>query len=179
MKAKMIFASTVLALASSFASANDISVNAGVITQDVSNPYGHLFVHEAGSFSDTIDFIVPSGSLGTSANPLTLSLGGVNVFNITNLTYSIFSGTSGSGGDLWGTFLGNNSYHDIALNVGGAYHMVITGLADGTLGGSYGVSMVSGVPEPETYAMMLSGIGVLGFMARRRKKQAEKEAIPA
>jgi len=170
MKAKMIFASTLLALASSFASANDIYVDAGVITQDVSNPYGHMFLHDGGTFTDTIDFTVPSGSLGTSVNPLTLTLGGVNVFNISGLTYSIFSGVSGSGGSLWGTFLGDNTSHDVALGGGGAYHMVISGLANGTMGGSYGVAMVSGVPEPETYAMMLGGIGVLGLMARRRKK---------
>lgn len=28
---------------------------------------------------------------------------------------------------------------------------------------------VNGVPEPETYALMLAGLGVVGFMARRRK----------
>jgi hypothetical protein len=28
------------------------------------------------------------------------------------------------------------------------------------------------VPEPETYAMMLAGLGLLGFAARRRKQQA-------
>jgi hypothetical protein len=32
---------------------------------------------------------------------------------------------------------------------------------------------VSSVPEPETYAMMLGGLGLFGFMARRKKKQAE------
>jgi len=31
---------------------------------------------------------------------------------------------------------------------------------------------VDGVPEPETYAMLLAGLGVLGFIARRRKQQA-------
>ncbi|MEG1324253.1 MAG: FxDxF family PEP-CTERM protein, partial [Janthinobacterium sp.] len=30
-------------------------------------------------------------------------------------------------------------------------------------------SPVAAVPEPETYAMMLAGLGLVGFMARRRK----------
>ena len=28
------------------------------------------------------------------------------------------------------------------------------------------------VPEPDTYAMLLAGLGILGFMARHRKQQA-------
>lgn len=31
---------------------------------------------------------------------------------------------------------------------------------------------VVGIPEPETYAMLLAGLGLLGFVARRRKQQA-------
>jgi hypothetical protein len=27
------------------------------------------------------------------------------------------------------------------------------------------------VPEPETYAMLLAGLGMIGFMARRRKSK--------
>ena len=30
--------------------------------------------------------------------------------------------------------------------------------------------MVTAVPEPETYAMLLAGLGLLGFMARRRRR---------
>lgn len=42
-----------------------------------------------------------------------------------------------------------------------------------SLGGSLdaiSVTTTSPVPEPETYAMMLAGLGLLGFIARRRKK---------
>jgi len=34
-------------------------------------------------------------------------------------------------------------------------------------------SSVASVPEPETYAMMLAGLGALGFVGRRRKAQAK------
>lgn len=33
-------------------------------------------------------------------------------------------------------------------------------------------STIAPVPEPETYAMMLAGLGLLGFFARRRKQAA-------
>lgn len=32
------------------------------------------------------------------------------------------------------------------------------------------VSLTSAVPEPETYAMLLAGLALLGFTARRRKQ---------
>lgn len=39
--------------------------------------------------------------------------------------------------------------------------------ANGSLSG-----WVGAVPEPETYALMLAGLGLLGFVARRRRKQS-------
>jgi hypothetical protein len=35
-----------------------------------------------------------------------------------------------------------------------------------------GVSMVAAVPEPETYAMLGLGLGLMGVIARRRKAKA-------
>ncbi|MEY2653839.1 MAG: hypothetical protein RLZZ524_867, partial [Pseudomonadota bacterium] len=34
------------------------------------------------------------------------------------------------------------------------------------------VSITTAVPEPETYAMMLAGLGAIGFLSRRRKQAA-------
>lgn len=39
--------------------------------------------------------------------------------------------------------------------------------ADGTL--NYSTATVAAVPEPETYGMLLAGLGVIGFVARRRR----------
>ncbi len=46
--------------------------------------------------------------------------------------------------------------------------------SDGTdvVGNMRIITNVTPVPEPETYAMMLAGLGMLGFMARRRKQKA-------
>jgi hypothetical protein len=43
--------------------------------------------------------------------------------------------------------------------------------AGGTMRGTYPVteSITAAVPEPETYAMMMAGLGMIGFMARRRR----------
>jgi hypothetical protein len=30
-------------------------------------------------------------------------------------------------------------------------------------------AMITAIPEPETYALKLAGLGLVGFMARRRK----------
>ena len=49
--------------------------------------------------------------------------------------------------------------------------------AGGTMRGTYPItqSITAAVPEPETYAMMLAGLGLVGFMARGRKaKEASK-----
>jgi PEP-CTERM motif-containing protein len=34
------------------------------------------------------------------------------------------------------------------------------------------VGVAAPVPEPETYALMMAGLGIMGFVARRRKRQA-------
>lgn len=74
--------------------------------------------------------------------------------------------TSGAGtNDLWKL--------DGALLSAGNYYIEVKGIANGSKGGSYAADVqVLAVPEPETYAMLAAGLGLIGFASRRKAKQA-------
>ncbi|MBL0010255.1 MAG: PEP-CTERM sorting domain-containing protein [Nitrosomonas sp.] len=57
---------------------------------------------------------------------------------------------------------------DYTVFVGGSDY-ASQSVAAKLLGISGTLSVVSAVPEPETYAMLLAGLGLMSVMARRRK----------
>jgi hypothetical protein len=65
------------------------------------------------------------------------------------------------------------------LPTGGSYSFVVNGLSDGNFGGKYAgvIATVVAVPEPSTYALLLAGLGALGFAARRRKQADAAEHL--
>lgn len=54
---------------------------------------------------------------------------------------------------------------------GGAY-LSVNGVTDGSLGGIYAGSIASAVPEPESFAMLLAGLGLMGAVVRRRSSRS-------
>jgi hypothetical protein len=53
----------------------------------------------------------------------------------------------------------------------GASFITVTGLSNGTAGAIYAGAMAAAVPEPETYAMLLAGLGLMGAVVRRRSNR--------
>jgi hypothetical protein len=67
---------------------------------------------------------------------------------------------------------------NLSLSIGpkpaGNYYLSVFGITNGSQGGIYNgaisVTAVTPVPEPESYAMFLAGLGVMGAIAVRRNK---------
>ena len=102
--------------------------------------------------------------------------------NISNGSYSLFNmggnGAIGGGDDTlvggaW-TFDGTtgDTFHDVTLGAG-KYYFDVTGNANGSNGGRYlfDTTVSAPVPEPEIYAMMAAGLGLMGFVARHRQQR--------
>ena len=78
--------------------------------------------------------------------------------------------------ETWNTFSGPMPYTATDLDAGTGYVVNVYGglsLPTGS-NGSYELTLSIGqtapVPEPETYAMLLAGLGLLGLAKRRRQK---------
>ena len=108
-------------------------------------------------------------------------------FNGANVTFAPGSNLNflSSGCGFWGcgsfgsttstSFTGVGELHGVVQLQGDFDSITFTNtFPEGWHGITVGVEglAVTAVPEPETYAMMLAGLGLLGFAARRRKKAA-------
>ncbi len=103
-------------------------------------------------------------SVATSAfnNPTISSVGSLGVDVLRANGFEVLAnGTAYAGLNVDGSSLTSGIY-SINLATGAATSM---GTFNGTLSGL----TVSAVPEPETYALMMAGLGIVAFMAKRRK----------
>ena len=127
-----------------------------------------------------------SGDLAFVGGALYLSSAGSNDKLVSLNTSTGFASNVGSigYGSVYGMATNDNVHlygmsgtNVITINTttgAGQFAVNYGGQGLGTAWGTAFVSEANPVPEPETYAMMLAGLGLLGFMARRKKINALK-----
>lgn len=173
---KSLIAAVVLAtasLGSSAAYADDISSNPQALAiLDNSAFFGDSFAlnNQGNTFADQFRFSVTEVPHDLDAIVSSISRTAAVGLDISDL--SLFS----SAGELITTgILGSSGAQDIwtlradSLDVGNYYLRVSGSMVSNTSGSFGGSMMLTPVPEPETYGMLLAGLGVVGMLARRRK----------
>jgi hypothetical protein len=176
-----------LALAGVFSSAQaaTISLEGDDFPYDLgANPTdenAYSVTHGVGSFLDVFTFTLTEAINDTISSAVSLFLpgigGGDSSYEIDNGTLSLYADTDANGAGGADVLLGSVGYGDangvLAVNNvnAGAYYWAVAGDAVGSKGGVYLFSAnTAPIPEPEAYAMMLAGLGMLGFMGKRRMK---------
>ena len=138
--------------------------------------FGFYDTELTGAFTDNYVFSVGGSSFSSSVTSATLgswfNINGLTATLIQTAAYGNTSGTILAAGSSAGTIPGIVDVSLIApVNLtAGSYDLQISGTATGSLGGTYGGNLnLSPVPEPTEGALLLSGMGLLGFIAARRR----------
>jgi len=155
-----------------------LSTTAGVLTA--------TFLGFEALDTDTYTFSAASGTMSNkTAIPNVTNIFGNVAAGLLNFTFAdLFAGTtvgnggSGGGAGMFNSYMvfgtGAGAAFTPYTGPGGAYDLVL-GFNDSLqVDGDYDDFIVglkvTAVPEPETYALMLAGLGAVGFLARRRRR---------
>lgn len=139
--------------------------SAGTIT---STPTVDINTVSIGPFEDVINFSI------STAGDLSFSLTGADLGAILDLAgplrARVFTGFDGLAGNAITPIEIGDPLDAIVLGLtAGDYSIKLRGVGDGTAGGAYAYELhLAAIPEAETWAMLLAGLGLVGMKLRRR-----------
>ncbi|MEB0136180.1 FxDxF family PEP-CTERM protein [Actimicrobium sp. CCC2.4] len=183
---KLQYAVAALALSSAFAMPvafadtapiQTVALSVDTMSGDLSSDFGGI--HSGTSvFNDVFNFtpVLDSGFASTLVSSFTMAGSGITFNSATLNGYNLVALTPlspSTGFTIYNLVLGAQQFTGpLQLLVSGNSFGSISSYS-GTISVSAGSPIPSPVPEPETYAMMLAGLGLLGFAARRKAKSIQ------
>lgn len=156
----------------------------------VSLAYGGAYFAPQNQFYDQYMFSIQTNTVDSITS--TINLG--SLLGINNLQTRLYSGTVSTAGQpsgllqAWSTAIPLSGMGNIGtmavispITLGaGNYVLEVRGDVVGTYGGIYaGLLNISPVPEIAEWAMLLTGLSLVGFVAVRRRREAEQNAEEA
>jgi len=174
---KKVALASVLALSFAGVAAQAATTDIGEVTENYSqiNTPGTV-----GSFSDLFNFTVaPNVDANVSALSFKLRSTGITLSEFSLYSYAQGSTFDTASASLVNQVLINRTtvgeyspslYFSTGLDSSLGYSLVVKGQSYAAASNYNTQIQISPVPEPETYAMLLAGLGVMGFVARRRQK---------